>query len=178
MPKVDCKKINKERPIIFSAPMVRSLMSGIKTQTRRVAKDQGDITSSDNPYGDAGNLLWVKESWRTLAKFDKLKPSLIPINAPIEYKADSNSNSPEEMSDKWRTPLFMPKRFARLELEIIGVRYERLMECNQQDAIAEGIESADSDPIGQYKSIWEDLHGIESWYRNPWVWVIEFKVSR
>lgn len=165
----------KERPIIFSAPMVRSLMSGIKTQTRRIAKDQSVIITSNNPYGHAGDLLWVKESWRTLAKYDKFKPSLIPINAPIEFKADQNTTTHEEVSEKWRTPLFMPKRYSRLVLAITNVRYEKLIECSQLDAIAEGVGSVSLDPIAQYKALWEDLHGLGSWDNNPWVWVIEFK---
>ena len=168
----------KERPIIFSAPMVRSLISGSKTQTRRIAKDQSGLISFDNPYGHAGDFLWVKESWRTLAQYDKLKPTLIPINAPIEFKADQNKSTSEEMSGKWRTPLFMPKRFSRLVLEIANVRYEKLIECSQLDAIAEGVESVNSNPIAQYKALWEDLHGVGSWNKNPWVWVIEFRSLR
>lgn len=168
----------KERPIIFSAPMVRSIINGTKSQTRRIAKDQGGITSSDNPYGDAGDLLWVKESWRTLAQYDNVKPTLIPINAPIEFKADQNRSFSEAMSEKWRTPLFMLKRFSRLVLEITNVRYEKLIECSQLDAIAEGVGSVNSNPIAQYKALWEDLHGLGSWDKNPWVWVIEFRSLR
>lgn len=168
----------KERPIIFSSPMVRALINGTKTQTRRIAKDQSGNVTSENPYGHAGDLLWVKESWRTLAKYDPLKPSLIPINAPIEFKAQQSTNTRRGMSDKWRTPLFMPKLLSRLVLEIINVRYEKLNECSQPDAIAEGVGSIDLEPVAQYKKIWEDLHGIGSWHKNPWVWVIELKVSK
>lgn len=164
-----------ERPIIFSGPMVRSLIIGSKTQTRRVANDQSGIYSTTNPYGHAGDLLWVKESWRTLAKYDDLKPTLLPKHAPIEFKADLDKDIQNEMSKKWRTPLFMPKSFTRLVLEIRDVRYERLMNCSQLDAIAEGISSDNSDPISQYKEIWENINGFGSWQRNPWVWVIEFK---
>lgn len=168
----------KERPIIFSSPMVRALINGTKTQTRRIAKDQSGNVPSENPYGHAEDFLWVKESWKTLAKYDQLKPNLIPISAPVEFKVDQSANTEEGMSEKWRTPLFMPKRLSRLELEIINVRYEKLIECSQPDAIAEGVDSTELDPIGQYKRIWEDLHGIGSWHKNPWVWVIELKVSK
>lgn len=165
----------KERPIIFSGPMVRSLISGIKTQTRRIAKDQSGIIPSNNPYGHAGDLLWVKESWRTLSKYDMLKPTLIPINASIEYKADQYKNTQEGMSEKWRTPLFIQKRFSRLELVILNVRYEKLMACTELDAMAEGVGSIHVNALAQYKAIWEGLHGLGSWEKNPWVWVIEFR---
>lgn len=68
----------KERPILFSAPMVRGLLDGTKTQTRRVAKKVNFVSSggaaldfSDNdikevlcPYGQPGDRLWVRETWR------------------------------------------------------------------------------------------------------------------
>jgi len=82
----------KERPILFSAPMVRALLDGSKTQTRRVVKmppswdcvvyadwgngwwpyrsDDGESPNYDNneiplncPYGQPGDILWVRESW-------------------------------------------------------------------------------------------------------------------
>lgn len=97
----------KERPILFSAPMVRAILAGTKTQTRRVVKPQphdpaegtyaapsmihgtGSYTQDHMladgfdggtcPYGQPGDRLWVREAWRTEASYDAIKPSLLPV---------------------------------------------------------------------------------------------------
>lgn len=106
----------KERPILFSAPMVRSILEGRKTMTRRVIKPQpvgnadvqfrvaGAVTIAPTgkqlrcPYGAPGDRLYLKEAWRTLDTLDDLRGSEIADKclaadypkpwAPIQYEAD------------------------------------------------------------------------------------------
>lgn len=92
-----------DRPIIFSAPMVRAILSGAKSQTRRIVKPQpfggdriepaysredgfivGQLRDSENawrrivcPYGNVGDRLWVREAWRTVAAMDADRPTRI-----------------------------------------------------------------------------------------------------
>jgi hypothetical protein len=135
--------------------------------------------------------LWVRETWRTNSIYDNDKPSLIPSSAPIEYAADHNKK--QLMAGKNRPSIFMPRWASRIDLEIIGIRVERLQDISEADAIAEGIirhgvcsntglfhNYIDSstgfiDPRDSYQSLWQSINGQESWEANPWVWVIEFK---
>lgn len=172
----------KERPILFSAPMVRAILEGRKTQTRRIIKsrknnsifmggwtdsfilDEGnrEWTLSECPYGQPGDHLWVRESWQ---KFGK----------EYAYAATDGDIYPET---KWRPSIHMPRAASRLTLEITDIRAERLHDITEADAIAEGCESGgnwDSAPTVQYSNLWETINGPGSWEANPWVWVITFK---
>lgn len=157
----------KSRPIIFSKPMVIALLNKQKTVTRRIAKKDGD-GSFKSPYGQAADLLWVKETWATEAEWDTLRPSELPVGTKVRYKATDDHPA------KWRTPLFMPRWASRLLLQIEHIRLERLHEISLESAIGEGL--VDEDPIKAYSALWEALHGSGSWEDNPWVWVIEFKL--
>jgi len=160
--------------------MVLAILGGHKTQTRRLVKltgkDLPDATGKEiarlleSPYGKTGAQLWVKEAWRTLQAFDHLRPSLLPLDTRIEYRADGESGN----GGKWRTPLFMPRWASRITLEIVAVRIERLQEISEADARAEGMGS--ENPVEAYKILWESLHGLDAWAKNPWVWLIEFAV--
>jgi hypothetical protein len=201
----------KLTPLLFKADMVRALLFGNKTQTRRVIKPQpawnnitdyimGHAIMGENgkpitsPYGLAGDRIWVKETWRTLAKYNHLKPRELPDDAMINFKAGfsgiENSDF-NNLANKWRSPLFLQQRFSRITLEITNVRVERLNECSEADAIAEGIDSKDgqwrhylkvnkfgASPVHSYQTLWESINGVGSWDKNPWVWVIEFKVVK
>jgi hypothetical protein len=155
----------KERPILFSAPMVRALLDGSKTQTRRMVKmppswdcivyadwgngwwpyrsDDGESPSYDNneiplrcPYGKAGDRLWVKETWSEVGTMD---PGLIVYRA--DYPACmpvEYQNVPPAAEIKWKSSLFMRRTTSRILLEIVGIRVERLQDISQADARAEG----------------------------------------
>jgi hypothetical protein len=173
----------KERPILFSTPMVRALLEGRKTQTRRYAGD-GEFWSQQDiqkcRYGQPGDRLWVRETW---------KPHPDPVNnAPIIYKATDGGCWPDL---PWRPSIHMPRWASRILLEITGVRVERLQETSEKDAIAEGIERINAgdhwawrdysgnrqtlSPVFSYQSLWESINGPDSWAVNPWVWVLEFR---
>lgn len=176
----------KERPILFSAPMVRALLAGTKTQTRREVKGQVPqwnesaeyrefcLRTIRCPYGPPGDRLWVRETWGTSAGWDGIKPSELPSilpNVPIRYAADGMKND-----GRWRPSIFMLRWMSRITLELTAVRVERLNEISVEDALAEGIEHRSmNDPRVEYKHLWESINGAGSWAKNPWVWALTFK---
>ena len=149
----------KERPILFSGPMVRAILDGRKTQTRRIMKPQptydgfwwshkgyscgGEKQFRDGlplfvgcPYGVVGDRLWIREAWAPVCSFD---PS--PETGAI-YRSDTHTGLEKRDGDKkWKPSIHMPRWASRLTLEITGVRVERMNEISESDAIAEGIES-------------------------------------
>jgi len=147
--------MSTDRPILFSAPMVRALLAGTKTQTRRLVKmkphhqiEQRDDGSNwpwmydgerdadwwmSCPHGQPGDQLWVRESWTTHACFDSIPPRDLTTRS-IHYCADG-----EIMTGKYRPPMFMPRWASRIQLEVTDVRVERLQDISEEDSRAEGI---------------------------------------
>lgn len=172
----------KERPILFSAPMVRAILDGKKTQTRRIFKDTAEDYADDaHPlvrwkdcklhraecrYGNPGDNLWVRE---TIAKTE---------DNGIFYRADGLSEADMVANEiyKWTPAIHMPRIASRIDLEITAVRAERLQGISEQDATAEGYAS-DGDESARiwYSSLWDKINGTGAWDKNPWVWVIEFR---
>jgi len=144
----------KERPILFNAEMVRAVLAGRKTQTRRVVKlpdscgfatyfhpteytfshwDRGyeeDVATVPCPYGVPGDRLWVREAWGASAR----KPS---EGDRIWYRADNDR--PTWAGDRWRPSIHMPRWASRILLEVTDVRVERVQEISEGDAVAEGV---------------------------------------
>lgn len=157
----------KERPILFSSPMVRAILAGTKTQTRRIMKPQphpkflarGLVAAvpqwplqngvrffmADNmselvacPHGAPGDRLWVRETWAPAdLRFSPL--------APIAYRADGEIQPTEE--GRWRPSIHMPRAASRIVLDITSVRVERLQAITDADIAAEGVSA-------------EALHGL------------------
>ena len=193
----------RERPILFSAPMVRALLAGTKIQTRRVCKpaqfyamssvvevpdpdergqvyncshfgdEEGDV-QFQSPYGGRGDRLWVRESWA-------YNPDHPGVASRACFMAD-----PEHLHDglKWKPSIHTPRAVCRITLEITGVRVERLQDISEADAVAEGLTQTASGswlpgpcdyPEWAYHYLWEQINGPGSWEANPWVWVVEFR---
>lgn len=136
-----------ERPILFSAPMVRALLAGTKTQTRRIVKRQPDwvawgrkmgekhptpmfrigdqIVEAHCPYGKPGDRLWVRETWG-------FHEPGIPA-----YRASATED--QLRFYRWRPSIYMPRQYSRITLNVAGVRIERLQAISVADAIAEGL---------------------------------------
>ena len=187
----------KERPILFSAPMVRAILEGTKTQTRRIIKlpsmyeiEERDYgywpwrydaeTNGDDwakcPYGQIGDQLWVRETFCPIYPQDPTYNN----GRPIEFDYMATYEYGYRMSDligekkKWKPSIHMPRRASRIQLEITGIKVERLHDIGQGGACAEG-RPIGFDPLDWYRDQWESINGIHSWDANPWVWVIEFR---
>lgn len=161
----------KERPILFNPEMVNAILSGHKTQTRRVVKDRDLIVRDHNnkplghvqverlgddvPYNavnvyKVGDRLWVRETWKTDHIWDDHKPSLIPSDQSVFYTADDSFSGIVAFDwGKTRPNIFMPRWACRLVLEITNVRVERLQDISEEDAKAEGLKPYG--PFGEWR---------------------------
>ncbi len=181
-----------ERPIIFSADMVRAILAGKKTQTRRVINPQpvDEDLRSGCPYGVPGDRLWVRETCERKIHFNFLTGEPTEIFDAV-YSADQE-HIVEEMGfnlcpwfKKRKLPaIHMPRWASRLTLEIVSVRVERLQDITEADAKAEGVTGALVSESGDHAGfvpafalLWDSLNGKRgySWASNPWVWVITFR---
>jgi hypothetical protein len=185
----------KERGTLFNAPMVRAILSGAKSQTRRVVKPQptfrNDHLATDLralhercPYGAPGDRLWVRETFSG-ASYNEGPPRDWITDSPVWYWADGNPQHGD-----WTKPrpgMFMPRWASRITLEVTGVRVERLNEISEPDARDEGVTQApdgwwtgchgscSTTAKGAFGLLWESINGAGSWAANPFVWVIAFK---
>lgn len=195
----------RERPILFNGAMVRAILAGQKTQTRRAVKGIAldwlgkaqftpeYVASPGNdlcPFGQAGDRLWVRESFTDLRGTGiEHRPN---IDGPIQryaYSADTRPGSPgdyarKDYGIKWRPSIHMPREACRLVLEITAVRVERLQAISEADAVAEGLSQSErgswlpgpcDHPVWAFHQLWAQVYGEPAWEANPWVWVIEFK---
>ena len=194
----------KERPILFSAPMVKALLEGRKTQTRRIVKGSEDVegwtelerlppiyrgwwSNEDDTahasmdldclYGNVGERLWVREAFWVRQwgnTFD---------GVGVDYKAGGDpkhlSKRPEKVGRmcRWMPSIHMPRWASRITLEIAEVRVERLQDISRGDCMAEGC------PFPNIAKLTDPIEWFaelwesinENWDANPWVWVVEFK---
>lgn len=190
----------KERPILFSAPMVRAILDGNKTQTRRVVKlrngqymppsEKADINGwrqmlRNCPYGQPVDRLWVRETFADLRgtgiehRPDPSGPLKRYAFAADHPPGSHGDEARKEFGVKWKPSIHMPRAASRITLEITGVRVERLQDVSRGDAMAEGCPfqnmAGGPNPCNWFAGLWESINGTESWQSNPWVWVVEFK---
>lgn len=197
-----------DRPIIFSGPMVRALLEGRKTQTRRVLNPQPDLSDDDRvrcvewrgtiysgntriPYAP-GDRLYVREA-------HALVPSSAYRMSPgVPYAVNDEDGSQacvyregwerSQPGTGWRPSIHMPRWASRLTLTVTEVRVQRLQEIREADAMAEGARREDAlyhgirghqgTYVEGFESIWNSLHGPDAWDANPWVVAVTFTVDR
>lgn len=155
------------KPILFNAEMVRAILAGRKTQTRRVVKqtDSGYAKEPNghrrwhlgdpdavlaSPLGQVGDRLWVRETFIQGWKYENDIPDQYNEDGsekPMHtwYRAtdgDISWYTDDEMRDSppWKPSIHMPKSASRITLEITGVRIERLQDITDADAEAEGVD--------------------------------------
>lgn len=182
-----------EHGILFAAPMVRAILDGTKRQTRRVLKlrefgpsttkgydwsfrdrracwndYRADRIAEVSPHGKPGDGLWVRETWQ---RVDDRVIFRADVRDPIARIVGVGAQS-------WRSPIHLARKDARIVLEILSVRPERLDAITEEDAKAEGVTPSKN---GSYRSafeaLWEEINGERApWSGNPWLWVIGFRV--
>lgn len=179
-------------PILFNTEMVRAILEGRKTVTRRVVTPQPPAGVTQLYHGAApgrwrspgkdvwveirapyqpGDILWVREIW---------SPVYVRPRRYI-YKADVDRGVGEGVGLplRWHHPNKMPWEAARIFLRVTGVRVERLQEISYADVIAEGVPYGHAE-YTKFRAVWnstikpKDLP-VYGWDANPWVWVIEFE---
>ena len=196
----------KERPILFSAPMVRALIAGTKTQTRRIVKPRkdrsfgcelapheiaGEINSGDfthAKYGSPGDRLWVRETfcigWPSgiPGQWSVLRGTCHQDKDRRAFYLADGGDPPDEPQRRWTPSIHMPRWASRITLEIESVRVERLQEISEADAIAEGIAAtpwAEFPPSEAYKLLWNAINAEKAqWDANPWVWAVSFRRAK
>ena len=179
------------KPILFNTEMVRAILEGRKTVTRRPIKPQpsgelrrmgadscypgcfaanGENRVYQPPYM-AGDVLYVRETWARIA----VSPDGHFFPPGVNYYKAGPIEAPKNTMIKWRPSIHMPREAARIFLRVTGVRVERLQEIDDAGVVAEGLE------IGCYfDELWnrtvkpKDRY-VYGWEANPWVWVIEFE---
>ncbi|BCQ63169.1 hypothetical protein PBOI14_49190 [Pseudomonas sp. Boi14] len=159
----------KERPILFNGPMVRAILEGRKTVTRRAVKPQfqtapidvvdgvpswdsptnyaGEVQMNTQrgkscPYGQRGDRLWVREAWVADAQVNAIAPRYLSQGEPNLYPADGSARQTGcamIAPGKGRPSIHMPRWASRILLEITDVRVERLQDISEEQALAEGI---------------------------------------
>ena len=188
------------KPILFNTEMVRAILDGRKSCTRRICKDANEYTVPDMDFYNAdrrtyavhnfvdkehteqlstaertcpictGDILYVRETWKEAPK-------------GYYYYEDWQKDDIADVT-KWKPSIHMPKEAARIWLKVTNVRVERLQEITEVQAQAEGCNSGlltgACTARGQFEDLWNstvkksdlDRYG---WDASPWVWVIEFE---
>lgn len=165
------------------------------------------VSFGNCPYGQPGDRLWVRETWgvvshswdadgnmidwtpdRPATQIQEMRFGQGYYSGHVIYAADGahewagDDDGGGEPRSAWHPSIHMPRAASRINLEITGVRVERLQDISEADAKAEGatpsIIGAHLDHLkyrAGFQSLWESINGPGSWEANPWVWVVEFK---
>nr|DAV74559.1 MAG TPA: ASCH domain protein [Caudoviricetes sp.] len=182
------------KPILFNTEMVRAILGGRKTCTRRLIKHNVDamlnspyhkehpevedkqiISKLCLPPYQPGDVLYVRETWSEWTGGYVHKAWSSPFPQAGAY-----------LGEKWHPSIHMPKDAARIWLKVTEVRVERLQDIDGKGCVKEGIEEEPLKDIGDefvkgmFHDLWDsiikksdlDRYG---WDANPWVWVIEFE---
>lgn len=153
------------------------------------------------PYGRPGDILWVKETWRTVElpsgldgieyAADKQFRPIENTRAAADLWVDAHTNG--KHGQAWRSPLFMPRWASRLSIRLLSVHAEQLQDITEANAKAEGVSAWHDTAVGttyipEFALRWDEINakriitrsdgrpGIHcAWNNNPWVWVLEFE---
>jgi hypothetical protein len=192
----------RELPLLVSGPLVRAILDGRKTVTRRLPRNPGGWLLSprgptmlscyqpsaphdyaerdiDAPYA-VGDVLWVRETWCYVSEPHQ------PGGAAYLYRADNNEATRViDNARGWKPSIHMPRAAARIFLRVESVTVELVQDITEESARAEGI---DEHPACEqalilgcsyreaFRLVWDSLAPAGSkWADNPWVWVIGFR---
>lgn len=119
------------------------------------------------PYGQPGDILWVRETWND----DWCDHVLYKANGGLAKEA-GYSKEP-----RWRPSIHMPRKYARIFFEITNIRIERVQEISENDCQMEGLKLLQEGIKSEFAVLWDSINEKRGfgWDINPWVWVIKFK---
>ena len=193
------------KPILFNTEMVRAILDGRKSCTRRIVKhdveailnspyhkehpeveDEQIISKLCIPPYQPGDILYVRETWQYLYELDGNEQVVEDTGKyyyaatdtiPFDTYVDASGVTHERVP--WHPSIHMPKEAARIWLKVTDVRVERLQDMTDDDAEAEGCFDYTSTALG-FPDVWDStIKGSDldryGWDANPWVWVIEFE---
>lgn len=189
------------KPILFNTDMVRAILDGRKSCTRRICKDANEYTVPDMEFYNADKRTYAVHNFADKEQMEQLSTAerTCPIcTGDILYVRETWKEAPkgyyyyedwqkDDIADvtKWKPSIHMPKEAARIWLKCTDVRVERLQEITEIGATKEGcvydVEYALGNTAkGHFKKLWDstikksalDTYG---WNASPWVWVIEFE---
>lgn len=189
------------KPILFKTEMVKAILQGRKTQTRRIVKpyyheyDAGFNVVTNAATGDfcyieyydvderptnrflkppyiPGDILWVREAWCNLPVSPGGHTRL--MRGRYYYKADVPDIRPDGWKGNWKPSIHMPKEAARIFLRVQDVRAERLKSITPFDAMDEGFTDWNDLQRGWDSTIRKADIPRYGWFANPWVWRIVF----
>ncbi len=203
----------KHIPILFQKEMVQAIENYCKTKTRRDRglklfnknpddweyeqlaghflknKKTGEVKLIDSPYGEVGDILWVRENHRALVECGTGK------FARWDYQADMPDEYHKQHPHKWKPSIHMPKKACRIFLKVKSVKIERIQSITELDALNEGVTGVLTDEETQrldnlklwklplptnrhilsFLALWCYINGYPTWVKNIFVWVIEFE---
>lgn len=201
---IKCGRVLKETPMLMKTEMVQAILRGWKTQTRRIIKPQplhnygpsgepNGIAFKDIidgypeelipycPFGRVGDLIWLRETWAY--GIGSHGESLVPI-----FKASN-----PEWTGKWKSPIHLKKKDARLWLRIVKIGVQEIQKISGKDCVAEGIRRRgglnDGVPLegpiwkesrAEFKTLWNSINLARGygWDCNPWCWVVKFELMK
>ncbi|MCG6228091.1 hypothetical protein [Vibrio furnissii] len=180
----------KVKPMIFNTEMVKALLDGRKSVTRRPVKIdyesgmKGPVVRGENgevstvsfapvarlcPFGNVGDLLYVRETFRLYNNSDECgcpdHCSCPPAGTPLYFATHNDGES------KWKPSIHMPRWASRITLKVTNVRIEKLSDMRKSD---EQVKKEGFENWPQFKYVWESIYGQSK--PNDYVWVIEFEV--
>lgn len=192
------------KPILFNTEMVRAILDGRKTCTRRICKDANECTVPDMEFYNADKRTYAVHNFADKEQMEQLSTAerTCPIcTGDILYVRETWKEAPkgyyyyedwqkDDIADvtKWKPSIHMPKEAARIWLKVTNVRVERLQEISAESALAEGADKYihtnggldENMTITSFIGIWNstikksDLDRY-GWDANPYVWVISFE---
>ena len=190
------------KPILFNTEMVRAILDGRKTQTRRVIKSLDGLSFyRAEPSEDAYEALGKWDFFYGWLEGGVMFDACASVKAPYsigdilwvretwnhvkfglgdwhyEYRADYDETSKWRNGSfaQWRPSIHMPRDAARIFLRVTDVRVERLQDIDDDGVVAEGLEiGAQIDELWN-RTLSKSSRAMFGWDANPWVWVIEFE---
>ena len=174
----------KQHGMIFNGEMVRAILDGRKTQTRRPYKGCNPTFYPSSaggcwgiPIGErekwpikVGDIIWVRETFFWDEGSDKTVEQ-------VAYKASTEMpQDVKAMGCRWTPSIHMPRWASRIDLEITAVRVERVRDITENDASKEGViltKPEEQTYYGQFHKLWQSIYA--NWDANPFVWVYEFR---